>query len=157
MDGPEPITAAELESVRVDVRIAIEAHVEDRSDEGYDRLKEVFAPEKGRRVDDTEASSTTTLKLHLIALRSCVNLLGKNCSGLIRALLNCDWVGRDEGFVKEYVQFLGHLASAQGAYVGIVVNTLVGNFRSSEILFLASIVYRTLILVGSPISFGSCA
>merc|ERR1712098_189576 len=37
-------------------------------------------------------------------------------------------MGRDEAFVKAYVQFLGSLASAQGAYVGSVLGMLVGYF-----------------------------
>ena len=52
---------------------------------------------------------------------------------LVKAVLACDWVGRDVGFVKCYIQFLGHLASAQGSYVGLVLDMLVGYFHGGTL------------------------
>ncbi len=54
-----------------------------------------------------------------------VSLLDKSCSGIVKAILECEWLGRDELFVKSYIQFLGNLCSAQGSYVGLVLSKLV--------------------------------
>jgi RNA polymerase I-specific transcription initiation factor RRN3 len=56
----------------------------------------------------------------------------KGCSGLVTAVLACDWMGRDTGFVKAYIQFLAHLVSAQGGYLGAVLNMLTGHFHGGK-------------------------
>ena len=133
MAGFEPDNTLDLEAVRLEVKFAIEEHAKGTSEEGYDMLKELFATEKRRTGDGKEGASNGKIKTHLLALTSYVSLLGKNCSGLVKAILECDWFGRDEEFIKIYVQFLGNLASAQGAYVSTVLNTLVGSFIGSKI------------------------
>jgi RNA polymerase I-specific transcription initiation factor RRN3 len=50
----------------------------------------------------------------------------------VQAMIKCDWMGRDEAFVKSYVQFLGSLASSQGAYVVTVLEMLVTNFYGGK-------------------------
>jgi RNA polymerase I-specific transcription initiation factor RRN3 len=52
---------------------------------------------------------------------------------LVKAILACNWIGRDEKFVRAYVHFLGSLASAQGAYVGTVLGMLVGQFYGGKL------------------------
>lgn len=122
------------EAVRVEVRRALEAHIRGEGDEAYDSLKEIFAKatRSVSRVSE-DASSADELKTRLWALTSCVSLLSKNCSGLVSAVLSCEWLGRDENFVKAYAQFLGNLASAQGSYVGPVLEMLVGKFNGSKL------------------------
>ncbi|CAD6448171.1 e7d1355d-5e56-4a84-9447-1ff9f238cabc [Sclerotinia trifoliorum] len=114
-----------LESVRVEVKRAIEAHGKGDS-ERYDSIKEVFAQTEGDEREDTGANDEA--KTYLLALTSYASLLNKDCNGLVKAILKCDWMGRDEGFVKLYAKFLGNLVSAQGAYVGLVLGTLIDNF-----------------------------
>ncbi|KAA8576483.1 hypothetical protein EYC84_006596 [Monilinia fructicola] len=114
-----------LESVRVEVKRAIEAHGKGDS-EKYDSIKEVFAQNKGDDREDTIANDE--VKTYLVALTSYASLLNKDCNGLVKAILKCEWMGRDEGFVKAYAQFLGNLVSAQGAYVGLVLGTLIDHF-----------------------------
>ncbi|KAH6709574.1 RNA polymerase I-specific transcription initiation factor-like protein rrn3 [Leptodontidium sp. MPI-SDFR-AT-0119] len=117
-----------LDSIRAEVKRSIEAHVKSQGDSnGYDNIKEMFAPRRGEDEELGEGSSVD-LKTYLVALTSYTSLLNKNCNGLVKALLACEWMGRDEAFVKAYVQFLGSLASAQGAYVGMVLGMLVGHF-----------------------------
>lgn len=126
-------SALDLEAVRLEVRAALETHVRGGSDEAYDALKEVFMPAtRGAVAGGREQASSEKVKTHLLALTSCVSLLGKSCSGLVKAVLECDWIGRDEGFVKIYAHFLGNLASAQGVYVGTILNMLVGKFTGCE-------------------------
>ncbi|KAH7416999.1 RNA polymerase I-specific transcription initiation factor-like protein rrn3 [Cadophora sp. MPI-SDFR-AT-0126] len=116
-----------LDSIRAEVKRSIEAHVKNQGDsEGYDNIKEMFAPRRDE--DDEGEGSNVDLKTYLVALTSYTSLLNKNCNGLVKAMLACEWMGRDEAFVKAYVQFLGSLASAQGAYVGSVLGMLVGYF-----------------------------
>ena len=120
-----------LESVRGEVRRAIESHGRGES-EAYDTIKEIFAPRRGEDAPDLAQGET---KQYLLALSSNAALLNRGCSGLVGALLACQWMGRDEGFVKAYVHFLGSLASAQGIYVGSVLGMLVGHFSGGMTIF----------------------
>ncbi|OWP00947.1 RNA polymerase I-specific transcription initiation factor rrn [Marssonina coronariae] len=121
-----------LDSIRAEVKRSIEAHTRDQGDdEGYDNIREMFAPKRSE--DDEGQGSNVDLKNYLVALTSYTSLLNKKCNGLVKALLLCDWVGRDEAFVKAYVHFLGSLASAQGAYIGMVLGMLVGHFQGVRI------------------------
>lgn len=120
-----------MDSIRAEVKRSIEAHVKNQGDsEGYDNIKKMFAPRRGD--DDEGEGSSVDLKTYLVALTGYTSLLNKNCNGLVKALLACEWMGRDEAFVKAYVHFLGSLASAQGAYVGMVLGMLVGHFYGSK-------------------------
>lgn len=127
-----------VEAIRAEVRRAIELHKNGESGE-YDALKELFAPaDKGDPSDydeeDEEAAAIARvdLKTYLVVLTNHTSLL-KGCASLVRGVLTCDWVGRDTGFVKAYIQFLGHLASAQGSYVGLVLDMLVSYFHGVRI------------------------
>ncbi len=120
-----------LETIRIEVKRAIEGH-QSGSSEGYDTIKEVFSPRRADDEDDEDRASDADIKTYLIALTSYASLLNRGCSGLVKAVLGCDWLGRDEGFVKTYVQFLGSLASAQGAYIGMVLGMLVKQFSGGE-------------------------
>ncbi|KAK6615367.1 RNA polymerase I specific transcription initiation factor RRN3 [Botrytis cinerea] len=119
-----------LESIRVEVKRAIEAHSKGDS-EKYDSIKEVFAQTEGDEREDTGANDEA--KTYLLALTGYASLLNKDCNGLVKAILKCDWMGREEAFVKAYAQFLGNLVSAQGAYVGLVLGTLVDNFTGVRV------------------------
>lgn len=126
------IRGRSLESVRLEVRTSIEAHLKGDS-EGYDVIKEVFAPRRGDDEDEeSDGSKTADMKTYLLALTSYASLLNKGCSGLVRSIIGCEWMGRDESFVKAYVHFLGSLTSAQGAYVGMVLGMLVGYFYGGK-------------------------
>jgi RNA polymerase I-specific transcription initiation factor RRN3 len=121
-----------LESVRLEVRTSIEAHLKGDS-EGYDVIKELFSPHGGDDEDDTsEGDKKVDIRTYLLALTSYASLLNKGCSGLIKAILAYEWMGRDESFVKAYVHFLGSLTSSQGAYVGMVLGMLVGQFYGGK-------------------------
>lgn len=113
--------------VRLEVRQAIEQHLLGDS-EGYARVKEVFS----MRPDMEDAPSAATVKVYILALTSCVAVLSRECNGLVRSVVECEWLGRDEAFVKLYVHFLGNLVSAQGSYVGVVLSMLVSKFTSGK-------------------------
>jgi RNA polymerase I-specific transcription initiation factor RRN3 len=129
---PYQVKGRSLESVRLEVRSSIEAHLKGDS-EGYDVIKEVFSPHREDDEDeDSEGDKRVDMKTYLLALTSYASLLNKGCSGLVKAILACEWMGRDESFVKAYVHFLGSLTSAHGAYVGMVLGMLVGQFYGGE-------------------------
>ncbi|TVY18952.1 RNA polymerase I-specific transcription initiation factor rrn3 [Lachnellula arida] len=115
-----------LKEIRSETRRAIEAHKRGDS-EAYDTVKEVFAPRRGG--DDEEPEMRVEMRTYLLALTSYSKELDRRCSGLVKVVVDCEWMGRDKGFVEAYVRFLGSLASAQGAYVGMVLGMLVGHFH----------------------------
>ena len=116
------------------MRRALEEHARSGGDDTrYDGLKELFA-----RSAKANKAENESLKAHLLAMTSCVSLLGKNCSGLVREVLQSQWLGKEEGYVRAYVAFLGHLASTQGAYVGNVLNMLVDKFLGGKLLLLSA-------------------
>ncbi|KAI9840248.1 MAG: hypothetical protein M1837_001831 [Sclerophora amabilis] len=112
-----------LELIRTEVRHGIERH-RAGDNEIYDRLKEVFTT----AAEAEDAPTPMTLRNHILALGANVSLLNKSCSGLVHAVLQCDWLGRDEAFVGLFIRFLGNLLSAQGSYLGAVMSMLIGKF-----------------------------
>ncbi|PLN77932.1 RNA polymerase I-specific transcription initiation factor RRN3 superfamily [Aspergillus taichungensis] len=128
-----PMTRAPGKSaavVREEVRRAIQRHVSGADSESYDRIKEVFAVDPRRRDEDGHLSpdvpTHTSLRHHLLGLLSNVAALDRSCDGLVSAVLNSEWLGRDESYVKLYIRFLGNLAAAQGAHLRSVLKMLVG-------------------------------
>lgn len=122
----EPYTK-DLESVRLEVRQAIDEHLKSdgkEASEAYDTIKGIFSttPEK------FDAPNPKTISTYLQALTACVTSLNNKCNGLVRSVLGMQWLGRDERFVKQYVSFLGNLVSAQGSYVPVVLEACVGKF-----------------------------
>lgn len=115
--------------VREEVRRALQRHISGSDSEAYDRIKEVFAADPRQREDDGSLSydipTHTTLKHHLMGLLSNVASLDRSCNGLVHAVLNSEWAGRDESYVKLFIRFLGNLAAAQGSYLGSVLKMLV--------------------------------
>lgn len=126
---PKETKGRSLETVRAEVRTAITDHLAGES-EAYDLIKNAFST---RRDDDAEGGQRNVdMKLYLLALTSQASLLNRSCNGLVKAVLDCEWMGRDEMFVKAYVYFLGSLASSQGAYVGGILKMLVGHFQEGN-------------------------
>jgi RNA polymerase I-specific transcription initiation factor RRN3 len=114
--------------VREEVRRAIHRHVNAGDSEAYDRVKEIFTVDP-KKADDAMYSydlpAHTTLRHHLLGLLSHVASLDRDCSGLVHAIINSEWLGRDESYVKLYVRFLGNLAAAQGTYLSVIFKMLV--------------------------------
>ncbi|KAI9931514.1 hypothetical protein ASPWEDRAFT_49693 [Aspergillus wentii DTO 134E9] len=115
--------------VREEVRRAIQRHISGTDSEAYDRIKEIFSADPRRRDEDGlssyEVPTHTTLRHHLLGLLSNVASLDRSCNGLVHAVLNSEWLGRDESYIKLYIRFLGNLAAAQGTYLGPVLKMLV--------------------------------
>lgn len=128
VSGSEPEKSAAV--VREEVRRAIQRHISGADSEAYDRVKEIFSADPKKTDEDGSLPyglpSHTTVKHHLMGLLSNVASLDRNCTGLVQSILDSEWLGRDESYVKLYIRFLGNLAAAQGGYLGSVLKMLVG-------------------------------
>jgi len=83
-------------------------------------MKELFSSDRNQYLpplagEDEEMLQPEELTAYLVALSACAPMLNKSCAGLIRALLKCSWLGRDEKFYQAYVQLLASLVSANGS------------------------------------------
>ncbi|KAF2147422.1 uncharacterized protein K452DRAFT_293846 [Aplosporella prunicola CBS 121167] len=112
-----------LELVREEVKRGIEKHVAGDS-AGYDQIKQLFTT----KPTASDAPSTKLLSKYVVALISNVSLLNKNCSGLVHAILDCQWLTRDVSFKTLYITLLGSLMSAHGGYTAQVLQMLVKYF-----------------------------
>ncbi|TDZ27218.1 RNA polymerase I-specific transcription initiation factor rrn3 [Colletotrichum spinosum] len=126
-----------MDEVNAEVRKALEEHLQGE-DEDYDNLKEIFANDKQRYLPPVAGEEEDTLKPqelkgYVLALTNCVPLLkNKACNGLVRTVLQVSWLGRDEDFVKVYIQFLAALISAQGSYLTHVLSMIMEKFTQSR-------------------------
>lgn len=118
-----------IELVREEVRRGIEKHLAGNN-AAYDQLKQLFSA----KPFEEDAPSTRLLQKYLHALTGHASWLDKNCSGLVHAVLDCQWLLRDESFVQSYIRFLGGLLSAHGGYTGLVLRMVVQNFVSCRCL-----------------------
>ncbi|ODH53665.1 hypothetical protein GX48_00083 [Paracoccidioides brasiliensis] len=121
--------------VREEVRRAIQRHLNGDS-ELYDRVKEIFTADPKELEEDGSAvydvPSPKVLRNYLLGLFSNVSSLDGRCSGLVHAVLASEWLGRDEGYVRLFVRFLGTLAAARGTYLNSVLRMLVMGLRQVD-------------------------
>ncbi|KAL4907468.1 hypothetical protein BDW74DRAFT_124748 [Aspergillus multicolor] len=126
--GSQGTTDKSAAVVREEVRRAIQRHVSGGDSEAYDRVKEIFTINPRRRdangMPPSNIPTHNTLKHHLMGLLSNVAALDRSCNGLVQAVLDSEWLGRDESYIKLYIRFLGNLAAAQGSYLGSVLKVL---------------------------------
>jgi RNA polymerase I-specific transcription initiation factor RRN3 len=130
----EPSTR-HLRDIKAEVKKTLEERIRGE-DEEYVALKKVFAAANLQRLlqdDDVPEVMTQELTDYVIALTACVGLLkSRACKGLALLILECSWLGRDEVFVKAYIQFLAALISAQGSYISTTLSMIVDAFRDAE-------------------------
>lgn len=110
-----------LEETKLSVRRALESHAiatsrPSHDDQAYMELVDVFSHDtdayqdpldSGDDDEDDEGGNTVQpddLVLYVVALTSCTPLLNKSCINLVRKLLACSWIGRDDKFFRAYVQ-----------------------------------------------------
>ncbi|GAB7348817.1 hypothetical protein MBLNU459_g7531t1 [Dothideomycetes sp. NU459] len=129
-----------LDLVREEVRSGLDSHTrsgDDKDDSGYDQLRMMFISAGSSRgqTDDTsepdgsvlDRPSSALLKKYLIALTGRVSEL-KGCGKLVLAVLDLNWVGRDETFMALYVRFLGALGSAVPGFLRPILDRIVRLF-----------------------------
>ncbi|KAL2015334.1 hypothetical protein VTK56DRAFT_5796 [Thermocarpiscus australiensis] len=123
-----------LEDAKREVKQALEGHSRG-DDEDYDRLKEVFAPNPKQLTpddDDEEAPRPQDLIAYVVALTGYAPMLGRSCSGLLKSILRCAWLERDENFSRAYVQLLAALSSVQGSFFTQVLTMMVDKFTQTR-------------------------
>ncbi|KAI0482732.1 RNA polymerase I-specific transcription initiation factor RRN3 [Xylariaceae sp. FL0804] len=132
------IGARSVGEIKREIRKALDSH--DRGDnEEYDVLREtLMGKQESYDGDDDDVDSTLPAKQrhelmgYLVALTSFSPRLGRSCDGLVKSVLQCPWLGRDELFAKVYVQFLAALVSAQGSRLVQVLSMLIEKFADSR-------------------------
>ncbi|ORY65972.1 RNA polymerase I-specific transcription initiation factor RRN3 [Pseudomassariella vexata] len=128
-----------VEEVKQEIRKALDAHARG-DDEEYDILKETVSGKHRYNDDDDDEDADPSLpekrrqelKVCMVALASFVPQLGRSAHGLVKSVLQCQWLGRDEQFAKIYTQFLAALVSAQGSYLTQVVAMVIDKFVDSQ-------------------------
>jgi RNA polymerase I-specific transcription initiation factor RRN3 len=126
-----------MQDIKFEVRTALENHL--RGNDGqYDSLKELFANDKQKYLPPVVGEADDTLKPHelqayIMALTSCVPVLkDRRCNGLVKTILKCSWLGRDDAFLKKFTHFLAALISAQGSYMTPVLSMMVEKFADTR-------------------------
>lgn len=129
-----------VDEVKKEIQDALDGHARG-DDEEYDILKETLSGKQRLYDDEYEDEDTDPslpekrrqeLKVYMVALASFVPHLGRSCNGLVKEVLKCQWLGRDDQFVRVYTQFLAALVSAQGSYLEQVILSLVEKFPDSR-------------------------
>lgn len=127
-----------MNDFKLEVRRALEEHLRGK-DGRYDSLKEMFAKDKKQRHlspvvgEDDDPLKPGELQAYIMALTSCIPILkGRECNGLVRVILKCSWLGRDQAVVKVFTHFLAALVSAQGLYLAAVLSMMVDKFLDSH-------------------------
>ncbi|KAI0200151.1 RNA polymerase I-specific transcription initiation factor RRN3 [Astrocystis sublimbata] len=146
MDNVEvrEIGARSVDEIRTEIRDALDRHAR-HEDEEYDMLKQTLQgkPVTYRDDDDDDddeddidlvaiAKQRQELKGYYIALTAFAPRLGRSCDGLVRSVLECHWLGRDDEFAKVYIQCLAALVSAQGPRLTQVLAMIVQKFSASR-------------------------
>ncbi|KAL2260863.1 hypothetical protein VTK26DRAFT_5026 [Humicola hyalothermophila] len=128
------INGKSLEDAKREVRRALEGHNRG-DDEDYDNLKEIFAPNPKYLLPEEDEEATTKpqdLIVYVVALTAYVPLLGRSCSGLVKSVLRCAWLERDESFARAYIQLLAALSSVQGSIFTQVLTMIVDKFTETR-------------------------
>lgn len=133
----EDWTSKPLDLVKEEVRSGLDGHHrsgDERDETGYEQLRMVFVSAGSslgqdgqlREADGSalDKPSTALLKKYMMALVGRVSQL-KGCANLVTAVLDINWIGRDESFVALYVRFLGALGVAVPGYMRTILDRIV--------------------------------
>ncbi|KAF9226904.1 RNA polymerase I-specific transcription initiation factor RRN3 [Gyrodon lividus] len=86
----------------------------------FDDLVSQFNP---RKVGET-ATSSSQLRLWVLALSHVLSRLERRHSSLVEAIINLPWATMDTAFVKSYTVFIGMLLSARPEYLSLVLSKI---------------------------------
>lgn len=110
-----------------EVRRALQKHGQG-DHTGYDALRNVYTAKGGGK----NQTSTATLRSYTMALLGNVSALNKNCSDLVYAVLNSEWLGREDDYVRAFMRLMANIVSSQGLFVAEALRMLVGNLTSGK-------------------------
>ena len=112
--------------IRDEVRRALERHARgDRWE--YESLKELYDAD----ADVAAKPDTSVLKSYTTAIGGHASTLGRAHRDLVQAMLQSDWILRDDDYVALFQRFLGSLASTQGIWLSDILAFLVDMFKKS--------------------------
>ena len=115
------------EVILEEVRRAFQKHAQGENS-GYNELKSIYNSQKKEK----KPVSSTTMKSYTMALLSNVSILNKSCSDLVHAVLNSQWLGRDDDYVRAYMRLIANIVSSQGIFVVEVLGMLVENLTGGK-------------------------
>jgi RNA polymerase I-specific transcription initiation factor RRN3 len=118
-----------LSLVREDVWRALDRH-QRGDDHEYNRLRHILH-KSNDPVDDSNIQNTL-LQKYFVALTSNSHMIGRNCGGLVSAILDCDWLQRDEYFLIDFQQFITTFLASQSSYVPMVLSWMMQKFSNGE-------------------------
>ena len=113
------------EVILEEVRRAIHRHAHGE-DSGYAKLRSIYTSGK---IEEQVISSTIT-RSYTVALLGNVSALDKACFDLVYAVVNSDWLSRDDDYVRIFVRLLANMVSSQGQFLTDVFRMLVENLTS---------------------------
>ncbi|KAK2738511.1 hypothetical protein FQN57_007026 [Myotisia sp. PD_48] len=124
-----------LALVREEVRRAVQQY-EIGNGEQYDRIKAMFLADP-KQVDDDgslvfDLPSHTSLLNHVLGMQANISLFNPSCSGLVHAVIESEWVGRDKAYVEIFVRFLSTLCAAKGGFLTTVLRMLIDGLREVD-------------------------
>lgn len=112
--------------IQEEVRRALEQHAQGDDSAYYHQVIEIYAAKS----NDEDNPSITTIRNYTQALLGNVSSLDRSCAGLVHAVLESQWLGRQEEYFTLYVRFLANLVSAQRVFLLDVLRMLVGNLAA---------------------------
>ncbi|KAM7223223.1 RNA polymerase [Rhypophila decipiens] len=128
-----------VEDAKRDIKRALDGHARGNNQD-YRNLIQLFAPSKQPTLYesdsdedddrlDPDAPRPQHLFLYVVAMTSHVTSLGTKCQDLVKAILECAWLEKDESFSKAYIQLVAALSSAQSSNLGKVLTMMVEKFN----------------------------
>lgn len=118
--------------IRNEVRLAIDQRLSGARDGDENVYQDVINIFKTGVEPTSETAPPAVRYDYTAALIGQVSRLSKSCSQLVNAVLESDWLSRDDDYVTLFHNFLSSLVTVQGAWVLPVLNKLVRNFASRE-------------------------
>ena len=128
------ISSKSLEYAKREVKQALEGHSRG-DDEDYDNLKDLFAPLQRKSTPDEEDLDDTRpqdLIVYVVAMTGYAPMIDRSCSGLLKSILRCSWLERDEKFSRAYIQLLAALSSVQASFLAQVLSMMVDKFSEAR-------------------------
>jgi len=83
--------------------------------------------------EEDEVLSSVVLGEYVIALSGRIGEL-KGCGGLIHTILDVDWFGRTELFIRYYLKFLGGLISVHPGFTRPVMKKMIAQFVNCKLI-----------------------
>lgn len=93
--------------------------------EAFDELVDQFNP---KRANTDTVTTSSQLRLWIIALSHVVSRLERVHSALVEAVISMPWTTMDSNFVKSYTSFVGMLVSAKPEYLTLVLGKIASGF-----------------------------